>query len=135
MWSSSFLILGLASAFVKAQNPPNLANSTVPYDLPKTQKYDYSEVLHKSLLFYHAQRSGALGSNRRLAWRGDSCFICTGPHGEDLSGGYYEAANTMVRLCYCCLGTLLTQMNRNGVFLLLTQSPNLRSTSMSSETP
>ncbi|KAG8974973.1 hypothetical protein FRC05_006650 [Tulasnella sp. 425] len=77
------------------KDPPNLANSTVPYTLPATAKYDYAEVLHKSLLFYHSQRSGKLGPNRRLAWRGDSCFICTGPNGEDLSGGYYEAANTM----------------------------------------
>ncbi|KAG8956488.1 hypothetical protein FRC00_004867, partial [Tulasnella sp. 408] len=77
------------------ESPENHASSTVPYDLPATAKYDYAEVLHKSLLFYHAQRSGKLGPNRRLAWRGDSCFICTGPNGEDLSGGYYEAANTM----------------------------------------
>ncbi|KAG9047540.1 hypothetical protein FS837_002064 [Tulasnella sp. UAMH 9824] len=77
------------------KSPENHASSTVSYDLPATAKYDYAEVLHKSLLFYHAQRSGKLGPNRRLAWRGDSCFICTGPNGEDLSGGYYEAANTM----------------------------------------
>ena len=28
-------------------DPPNHANSTVPYTLPATAKYDYSEVLHK----------------------------------------------------------------------------------------
>ena len=97
IWTS--LLVGALYAFEpsNAQNPPNFANSTVPYDLPGSAKYDYSEVLHKSLLFYHAQRSGPLGPNRRLAWRGDSCFLCTGPKGEDLSGGYYEAANTMVR--------------------------------------
>ncbi|KAG8907722.1 hypothetical protein FRB99_002518 [Tulasnella sp. 403] len=93
------LLAGLLVAVtVVAQDPiqlPNNANSTVPYDLPQTAKYDYSEVLHKALLFYHAQRSGPLGKNRRLAWRGDTCFICTGPKGEDLSGGYFEAANTM----------------------------------------
>ncbi|CAE6512269.1 unnamed protein product [Rhizoctonia solani] len=76
-------------------DPPNHANSTVPYTTPPSPKYNYAEVIHKSLLFYHSQRSGRLGSNRRLAWRGDSCLNCIGTYGEDLSGGYYEAANTM----------------------------------------
>ncbi|KAF8607612.1 Six-hairpin glycosidase [Ceratobasidium sp. AG-I] len=90
--STLFLhLLGVALA----QDPPNLADSNVPYTLPTTAKYDYAEVIHKSLLFYHAQRLGKLGPNRRLAWRGDSCFDCIGPNGEDLSGGYFEAANTM----------------------------------------
>ena len=96
------------------EDPPNHANSTVPYTVPSSAKYNYAEVIHKvsilltspcpplirlqSLLFYHAQRSGKLGPNRRLAWRGDSCLNCIGPNGEDLTGGYYEAANTMVRL-------------------------------------
>ncbi|KAG8717899.1 hypothetical protein FRC09_013502 [Ceratobasidium sp. 395] len=80
---------------VSGQNPPNFANSTVPYTTPQTPKYNYAEVLHKSLLFYHAQRSGDLGPNRRLAWRGNSCMNCIGLFGEDLRGGYYEAANTM----------------------------------------
>ncbi|KAG9078688.1 hypothetical protein FS749_009252, partial [Ceratobasidium sp. UAMH 11750] len=77
------------------QNPPNHANSTVPYTTPPSPKYNYAEVLHKSLIFYHAQRSGDLGPNRRLAWRGNSCMNCIGLYGEDLRGGYYEAANTM----------------------------------------
>ncbi|QRV72758.1 endoglucanase [Ceratobasidium sp. AG-Ba] len=77
------------------EDPPNHANSTVPYATPSTPKYNYAEVIHKSLLFYHAQRSGPLGPNRRLAWRGDSCMNCYGNYGEDLRGGYYEAANTM----------------------------------------
>ncbi|KAG8966290.1 hypothetical protein FRC03_012192 [Tulasnella sp. 419] len=91
-----FLLVNVPLTFAQdPEDPPNHANSTVPYDLPKTAKYDYAEVLHKSFLFYHSQRSGKLGPNRRLAWRGDSCFVCSGPNGEDLSGGYYEAANTM----------------------------------------
>ncbi|KDN50952.1 hypothetical protein RSAG8_00581, partial [Rhizoctonia solani AG-8 WAC10335] len=76
-------------------DPPNHANSTVAYTTPSSPKYNYAEVIHKSLLFYHSQRSGRLGPNRRLAWRGDSCLNCIGNYGEDLSGGYYEAANTM----------------------------------------
>ncbi|KAF8607613.1 Six-hairpin glycosidase [Ceratobasidium sp. AG-I] len=83
------------AAFGAEEDPPNHANSTVPYTVPSSSKYNYAEVIHKSLLFYHSQRSGKLGSNRRLAWRGDSCLNCIGPNGEDLTGGYYEAANTM----------------------------------------
>ncbi|RUS15846.1 Six-hairpin glycosidase-like protein [Endogone sp. FLAS-F59071] len=64
------------------------------YVTPITAKYNYAEVVHKSYLFYHSQRSGKL-PYQRLAWRSDSCFICKGTYGEDLSGGYYEAANTM----------------------------------------
>ncbi|QRV78636.1 endoglucanase [Ceratobasidium sp. AG-Ba] len=89
------LLLALHALVASAQNPPNHANSTVSYTTPSTPKYDYAEVLHKSLLFYHAQRSGDLGPNRRLAWRGNSCMDCIGLYGEDLRGGYYEAANTM----------------------------------------
>ncbi|KAG9104462.1 hypothetical protein FRC06_002118 [Ceratobasidium sp. 370] len=64
------------AAFGQAeQDPPNHANSTVPYTTPSTPKYNYAEVLHK------ARRRGVLG--------------LSGLYGEDLSGGYYEAANTM----------------------------------------
>ncbi|KAF7727615.1 hypothetical protein EC973_007376 [Apophysomyces ossiformis] len=65
-----------------------------PYVAPKEPKYNYAEVLHKSYLFYHAQKSGIL-PYQRLAWRGDSCKVCVGDFGEDLSRGWYEAANTM----------------------------------------
>ncbi|KAG0742656.1 hypothetical protein G6F57_000921 [Rhizopus arrhizus] len=65
-----------------------------PYTAPKTPKYNYAEVLHKSYLFYHAQKSGVL-PYQRLAWRSDSCKICVGDFGEDLSRAWYEAANTM----------------------------------------
>lgn len=64
------------------------------YVAPTTPKYDYAEVLHKSYLFYHAQKSGNL-PYQRLAWRSDSCKVCVGDFGEDLSRGWYEAANTM----------------------------------------
>ncbi|SAM08307.1 hypothetical protein [Absidia glauca] len=64
------------------------------YVAPLTPKYDYAEVMHKSYLFYHAQKSGHL-PYQRMAWRGDSCKVCVGKFGEDLSRGWYEAANTM----------------------------------------
>ena len=51
---------------------------------------DYSEVLHKSILFYEAQRSGELPSNNRITWRGDSAMGDKGDNGEDLTGGWYD---------------------------------------------
>lgn len=42
--STLFLrLLGVALA----QDPPNHADSNVPYTLPTTAKYDYAEVIHK----------------------------------------------------------------------------------------
>lgn len=55
--------------------------------------YDYNELLHKSILFYEAQRSGKLPTNNRIPWRGDSGLKdgCTGGVCEvDLTGGWYD---------------------------------------------
>ncbi|KAK6177783.1 hypothetical protein SNE40_015817 [Patella caerulea] len=56
-------------------------------------KYDYGEVVAKSILFYDAQRSGKLPANNPLPWRGDSAVNDQGDHGEDLSGGWYDAGD------------------------------------------
>ena len=53
-------------------------------------KYNLNEVLHKSILFYEAQRSGKLPANNRIPWRGDSAMNDSGMHGEDLTGGWYD---------------------------------------------
>ncbi|RZF33677.1 hypothetical protein LSTR_LSTR007055 [Laodelphax striatellus] len=58
-------------------------------------KYDYSKVLHLSLLFYEAQRSGQLPADNRVPWRGDSSLNDRGLKGEDLTGGYYDAGDTV----------------------------------------
>lgn len=57
-------------------------------------RYDYDEVLHKSLLFYEAQRSGFLPPTQRVTWRQDSATTDaidpeTGNR-VDLEGGYYD---------------------------------------------
>ena len=49
-----------------------------------TGKYDYCEVLDKSMLFYEAQRAGHLPADERVEWRGDSNL------GDDPQGGYYD---------------------------------------------
>ncbi|CAF0791123.1 unnamed protein product [Adineta ricciae] len=58
-----------------------------------TSKYDYALVLSNSLLFYEAQRSGKLPSDNRIKWRGDSMLMDKGHHGEDLTGGYFDAGD------------------------------------------
>ncbi|XP_077982404.1 endoglucanase F-like [Glandiceps talaboti] len=54
--------------------------------------YNYNEVLHKSILFYEAQRSGKLPVNNRIPWRGDSA-TSDSDGAIDLSGGWYDAGD------------------------------------------
>ena len=51
---------------------------------------DLKDVLHMSMLFYEAQRSGKLPANNRIAWRNDSALNDKGNDGEDLTGGWYD---------------------------------------------
>ncbi|XP_025082994.1 uncharacterized protein LOC112557393 isoform X1 [Pomacea canaliculata] len=58
-------------------------------------KYNYAEVLQKSILFYEAQRSGKLPASNRIPWRGDSALQDRGDKGEDLTGGWYDAGDNV----------------------------------------
>ncbi|MGA6161869.1 glycoside hydrolase family 9 protein [Amycolatopsis magusensis] len=64
--------------------------SAVPAD---AASFDYGEALQKSILFYDAQRSGALGSGNRVNWRGDSALADGQDVGLDLTGGFYDAGD------------------------------------------
>ncbi|KAK9789217.1 hypothetical protein WJX73_008956 [Symbiochloris irregularis] len=57
----------------------------------------YGAALGTALLYYRASQSGTL-DEQRLAWRSDSCQDCKGPGGEDVSGGYYEAGGSFLKL-------------------------------------
>ena len=59
----------------------------------KRLKYNYDLVLHNSILFYEAQRSGKLPNSNRVRWRKDSALNDRGQNGEDLSGGWYDAGD------------------------------------------
>lgn len=59
-----------------------------------SSNYNYDHVLHLSLLFYEAQRSGHLPPQNRISWRGDSALYDRGINGEDLTGGYYDGNYT-----------------------------------------
>lgn len=53
-------------------------------------KYNYDDVLYKSILFYETQRSGKLPADNRIPYRGDSALNDKGANGEDLTGGWYD---------------------------------------------
>ncbi|CAG2176250.1 unnamed protein product [Oppiella nova] len=55
--------------------------------------YNYSAVIHASLLFYEAQRSGKLPADKRIPWRGDSMLDDGKTVGKDLTGGYFDAGD------------------------------------------
>ncbi|MBB4905537.1 glycoside hydrolase family 9 protein [Actinophytocola algeriensis] len=55
--------------------------------------FNYGEALQKSVWFYDAQRSGDLGAENRVSWRGDSAVTDGRDVGLDLSGGFYDAGD------------------------------------------
>ena len=81
------------STTVTTQQPSPTIITQAPSVTPSCSKYDYNEVLHKSILFYEAQRSGKLPNNNRIPWRGDSALTDKGDAGEDLTGGWYDAGD------------------------------------------
>ena len=58
--------------------------------VPAGSKYNYNQVLHMSILFYEAQRSGRLPSNNRIPWRGDAGLKDGCDVQKDLVGGFYD---------------------------------------------
>ncbi len=89
----------LPSTFPTKQPTPEITTKetlTTPsttYKPSSKYPYNYDEVLHKSILFYEAQRSGVLPSSNRISWRGNSAVKDRGENGEDLVGGWYDAGD------------------------------------------
>ncbi len=77
--------IGLIASDVQATNGDQAPASTV--------SFNYGEALQKSFLFYEAQRSGALPSDNRITWRGNSALDDGQDVGLDLSGGYFDAGD------------------------------------------
>lgn len=63
--------------------------------LGECAKYDYKEVLDKSMQFFRAQRSGKLPADNGIKWRGDSALNDGKEVGVDLTGGWYDAGDHM----------------------------------------
>nr|CAB3470187.1 unnamed protein product [Digitaria exilis] len=60
---------------------------------PAAARHDYEDALHKSLLYFEAQRSGRLPHGQRVAWRDHSGLTDGLEQGVDLVGGYYDAGD------------------------------------------
>ena len=54
-------------------------------------KYDYAEALHKSILFFEAQRAGPQPDTNRVLWRGDAGLHDGCDVGANLSKGWFDA--------------------------------------------
>lgn len=76
-----------------ANNNGNNGNGGNDDGKRQTGKYNYAELLQKSLWFYDAQRSGDLPNNYRIPWRGDSALNDGNDVGLDLTGGLYDAGD------------------------------------------
>lgn len=61
-------------------------------------KYNYNEVLHKSILFFESARAGVLPKSNRIPWRGDSSLKDGCDIGVDLSGGWYDGKSILVQI-------------------------------------
>ncbi|XP_059170761.1 endoglucanase 4-like [Physella acuta] len=77
------VLINLGKDNITVHEAPNTDNS----------KYNYNDLLQKSILFYEAQRSGKLPATNRIPWRGDSALGDKGSAGEDLTGGWYDAGD------------------------------------------
>ena len=61
--------------------------------LQSQTKYNYGEVLQKSILFYEAQQAGELPEWNRIPWRGDAVTKDGADVGLDLNGGWFDAGD------------------------------------------
>ncbi|XP_070574565.1 uncharacterized protein [Ptychodera flava] len=77
----------------KTSAPPSTVATDVSDDPAVPTSYNYGEVMHKSILFFEAQRSGKLSINNRVPWRGDSGLSDGADNGVDLTGGWYDAGD------------------------------------------
>ncbi|XP_010277803.1 PREDICTED: endoglucanase 12-like [Nelumbo nucifera] len=91
LWSIliAFLVIALPTIIVKTL--PKHKSRSPPPD-------NYTNALHKALLFFNAQKSGKLPKNNGVSWRGDSGL----KDGSDmpeikggLVGGYYDAGDNI----------------------------------------
>lgn len=84
--AATILLSGLIALIVK----------TVPRHHPAPPPEDnYTQALHKVLLFFNAQKSGKLPKNNNVSWRGNSALKDGSMQSQDLVGGYYDAGDNI----------------------------------------
>ncbi|KAI0500756.1 hypothetical protein KFK09_018972 [Dendrobium nobile] len=74
---------------------PLLSLSLLLLSLPSSSAFEYSDALHKSILFFEGQRSGKLPPTQRLQWRGNSGLSDGSSANVDLVGGYYDGGDNV----------------------------------------
>ncbi|CAI9101447.1 OLC1v1038777C1 [Oldenlandia corymbosa var. corymbosa] len=95
VWTvGSILAAGLLAGFI------TLIVKTVPRHHHHNPPPDnYTQALHKALMFFNAQRSGKLPKHNNVSWRGNSCTndgkSNVAPVIKDLVGGYYDAGDAI----------------------------------------
>ena len=76
-------------------NPHNIQENKVASIRSLVQKYNYSQVIQLSNLFYQAQRSGPLDTfedfdHDKIGYRRDAALQDGSDQGVDLVGGYFD---------------------------------------------
>ncbi|KAI3728185.1 hypothetical protein L6452_16817 [Arctium lappa] len=90
-------LIGVVVAFLVIGVPIIIAKSIPKHKSRPPPPDQYTEALHKALLFFNAQKSGKLPKNNGIKWRGNS-GLQDGSDATDvkggLVGGYYDAGDS-----------------------------------------
>ncbi|CAL9071536.1 unnamed protein product [Musa acuminata var. zebrina] len=94
LWTvGSVLGIGLLVGFIM------LIIKTVPHHhRPPPPPDEYTQALHKALMFFNAQRSGPLPKHNNVSWRGNSGMkdgLSDDSVKKNLVGGYYDAGDAI----------------------------------------
>ncbi|RWV93299.1 hypothetical protein GW17_00044259 [Ensete ventricosum] len=94
LWTvGSVLGIGLLVGFII------LIIKTVPHHhRPSPPPDEYTQALHKALMFFNAQRSGPLPKHNNVSWRGNSGMkdgLSDDSVKKNLVGGYYDAGDAI----------------------------------------
>nr|GEV02169.1 endoglucanase 12 [Tanacetum cinerariifolium] len=87
-------LIGLLMAFIMIGLPILIANVIPKHKSRPPPSDQYTQALHKALMFFNAQKSGRLPKNNGVKWRGNS-GLQDGSDAKDIKGGlvggYYDA--------------------------------------------
>uniref|UniRef100_A0A804P879 cellulase n=1 Tax=Zea mays TaxID=4577 RepID=A0A804P879_MAIZE len=94
MWTvGTILGLGVFIGFIM------MIVKLVPHKRPPPPPPDqYTQALHKALMFFNAQRSGPLPKHNGVSWRGNSCMkdgLSDSTVRRSLVGGFYDAGDAI----------------------------------------
>jgi len=93
MLSRTFLFASIATILSLIHTEAQVQTQPEIKPFVEGESYNYAQVLHYSILFYEAQRSGKLPENNRIPWRGDSNLDDGSNIGRDLTGGWFDAGD------------------------------------------